>query len=236
MHIAVCDDSRLSQALFINALHEWNPEQDAECFARGADLLKAMREQSLFDIVFLDICLPDENGIEIAEEIRTLSPRTGLVFITNSLDYAVDAWSLNALHYLVKPVTAEGIGEAFQRLKSISSESHPVLFLNIGKESYMIYLDEIVYIGSSRHAKEIHLTNGNVIRVWMGFQELEERLDERFLKLNRGTIANMEHIRRMGKEYCLLDDGTRFDFPRRKRESVQEAYEAYLFLHLSERK
>ncbi|MCD8338293.1 MAG: LytTR family DNA-binding domain-containing protein [Lachnospiraceae bacterium] len=236
MHIAVCDDSRLSQVLFLNALREWDPTQYAECFASGADLLKAMRELPVFDIVFLDIYLPGENGVDIANQIRLLSSRTGIVFVTNSQGHAVDAWSLNALHYLVKPITAEGIEESFRRLKNVSQDSRPMVLLNNGKESYTVYLEEIVYICSSRHAKEIHLVTGQVIRIWTEFEELEEKLDQRFLKLNRGTIVNMEHIRQMNKEYCLLDDGKKLDFSRRMREAIREAYEAYLFSQLPDKR
>ncbi|MCC8102800.1 MAG: response regulator transcription factor [Clostridiales bacterium] len=234
MHNAVCDDSRLSQVLFLNALREWDSTQYAECFTSGADLLKAMRELSVFDIVFLDIYLPGESGVDIANQIRALSSRTGIVFVTNSPDHAVDAWSLNALHYLVKPITAEGIGESLRRLKNLSRDSRPMVLLNSGKESYTVYLEEIVYICSFRHAKEIHLKTGQILRIWAQLEELEEKLDQRFLTLNRGTIVNMEHIRRMDKEYCLLDDGTRLDLSRRRREIVREAYEAYLFSRLPE--
>ncbi len=233
MRIAVCDDSRLSQVLFINALREWDPAMHAECFLRGADLLKAMREKSIFDIVFLDIYLPGENGVEIAAEIQKISPRTGLVFITNSQDHAVDAYSLNALHYLVKPITVDGLAESFQRLERFLARSRPTLTLNVGRDIHTMYLEAIVYISSAKHAKEIHLTNGQILRAWTEFQELEEKLDKSFVRLNKGVIVNMEHIRQLSQEYCILGDGTRLDISRRERPSVRAAYDEYLFTRLS---
>ncbi|MCD7745664.1 MAG: response regulator [Lachnospiraceae bacterium] len=233
MRIAICDDSRMSQALFINSLREWDPAERAECFNSGADLLKAMQEPPVFDVVFLDIYLPDENGLDIARKIQKLSPQTGIVFTTSSHEFAVDAYSLNALHYLVKPVTAEGLGEAFQRLKSLRSKLRRVLTLTIGRDSITLYLDEIVCILSERHAKEIHLTNADSVRVWTPLQELEAKLDQSFLKLNRGTIANMEHIRQMSADYCLMDNGMRLDFQRRGRTGIRDAYDSWLFSRLT---
>ncbi|MCC8046218.1 MAG: LytTR family DNA-binding domain-containing protein [Clostridiales bacterium] len=236
MRIAICDDNKQSQTLFLNALTEWDPTKHAECFSDGSSLLKEMRARPTFDIVFLDIYLPGENGIDIAGEIRKISPQTGIVFITNSLDFAVDAYSLNALHYLVKPVTKEGLGESFLRLKSLRSKQRSFLYLNIGRDSITVFQDEIIYILSAGHAKEICMVNNQIYRVWVSLEELEEKLDSNFLKLNRGTIANMEHIRQMSADYCLMDNGARLDFSRRKRADIVGLYDGWMFSRLSEKR
>ncbi|MCD7883895.1 MAG: LytTR family DNA-binding domain-containing protein, partial [Lachnospiraceae bacterium] len=233
MRIAICDDNKQSQSLFLNVLNELEPNESAECFFDGASLLKEMRERPTFDIIFLDIYLPGENGIDIAGEIRKISPRTGIVFITNSLDFAVDAYSLNALHYLVKPVTKEGVEECFLRLKSLRSKPRSILLLNVGRDSITVGQDEIIYILSAGHAKEICLINNQIYRIWVSLEELESKLDDNFLKINRGTIANMEHIRQMSADYCLMDNGARLDFSRRKRADIMTVYDAWLFSHLA---
>ena len=78
--------------------------------------MEAAKGKPPFDIVFLDIYLPGENGVDVAGELQRVSPETGIAFVTTSEEHAVDAFSLHALHYLVKPVTTEGIVEAFRRL------------------------------------------------------------------------------------------------------------------------
>ncbi len=233
MHIAVCDSSRLSQVLFINALREWDPGQYAECFTSGAELLKAIRERPVFDIVYLDIQFTGENGLDIAAELRNLSPGTGVVFITNSPAYALEAWSLDVLHYLRKPITTEDIRESFRRLKISFPKKHPRMYCKAGQDSYTVYLEDIICICSYGHAKEIHLTGGHVIRVWTGFGNLEEELDARFLKLSRGVITNMEHIRRMVGDCCLMDDGTRLVFSQQKKETIHMAYKDYLLMQMT---
>ena len=82
-----------------------------ECYFDGASLLDAARKQPPFDLAFLDIYLPGESGIAIAEALQSLSPETGIAFVSTSEAHAVQAFSLHALHYLVKPVTNEGIVE-----------------------------------------------------------------------------------------------------------------------------
>ena len=61
-----------------------------------------------FDIVFLDIYMLREDGVDIARILNKISPETRIVFVTTSEEHAVSAFSLDALHYLVKPVTTEG--------------------------------------------------------------------------------------------------------------------------------
>lgn len=235
MRIAICDDEQKSWEQLITALHGWDPTRQPECFSDGASLLRAAQEKEYFDIVFLDIYMPGENGVDIAGELQRLSPKTGIVFVTTSREHAVDAFSLHALHYLVKPVTTEGVVEAFRRLTQLKSRQRPTITLTVGHDSHTVYLDEISYIQSINHATEVFLTRGRQIKVWMPLNELESRLGEAFLKINRGTIVNMEQIEQMGTSSCMLRDGTRLDFTRRERGTIRAAYDNYLFSRLCER-
>ncbi len=215
-------------------MHGWDLTHQPECFSTGATLLEAARDQEkeYFDIVFLDIYMPGENGVDIAAELQRHSPQTGIVFVTTSREHAVDAFSLHALHYLVKPVTTEGVVEAFRRLTQLRSRHRPMLALTAGHGSRTVYLDEIGYIQSENHTKTLFLTSGRTIQVWMPMDELESKLGETFLKLSRGTIVNMEQIEQMGTSSYMLRDGTRLDFPRRERGAVRAAYDSYLFSRL----
>ncbi|MCD8155425.1 MAG: LytTR family DNA-binding domain-containing protein [Clostridiales bacterium] len=232
MRIAVCDDSVSFQKQFTGIVREWDPGQCLECFSSGAELLKAAEKAPSFDIVFLDIYFPRENGMDIAVKIRKLSPETGIVFITVSEDYAVDAYSVNAVHYLVKPVTVEGVMESFRRFENLRAKPRSFLSLSIEQNNGTVYLDDISFIVSAGHIKEIHLTGGQVLCARMRFQELEEKLDENFLKLNKGTIVNMEQIRTMSSDYCLLRDGTKLSFSQRRRIAIRNTYEQFVYSRL----
>ncbi|MCD7765292.1 MAG: response regulator, partial [Lachnospiraceae bacterium] len=175
MRIAVCDDSIREQEQLLAAIRGYDPTRKPECFVSGKDLLEAAAKEPPFDIVFLDIYMPGENGVEIAESLCEVSPSTGIVFVTTSTDHAVDAFSVHALHYLVKPVTGDGVTEAFQRLSEKRKVNRARITLNSGTSSYSVFRDEITYIQSVGHAKEIHLTGGRMIRVWMLMEELEPK-------------------------------------------------------------
>lgn len=165
MRIAICDDSYREQEQFIEALHGWDPSRTPERFSDGASFLAAAKETPHFDIVFLDIYMPGENGVDIAKELQRLSPETGVVFVTTSEEHAVEAFSLHALHYLVKPVTTEKVVEAFRRL-TLLAPKRPMITLTTGRDSFTVYLDEIYCLQIVNRAVEISLTGGRQIKIW----------------------------------------------------------------------
>ncbi|MGN1249147.1 MAG: LytR/AlgR family response regulator transcription factor [Candidatus Spyradocola sp.] len=235
MRIALCDDCPREQEQFIRALHGWDPTRQPECFLTGAALLEAAVQEPPFDIAFLDVYMPGENGVDIAGELRKVSPETGIVFVTTSREHAVDAFSLRALHYLVKPVTTEGVVEAFRRLTQLRQRQRPVATFSTGRGSNTVYLDEICYLQSMDHAVDIYLIGGRQIRVWAALSELERKLSDSFLKLNRSTVVNMEQIEQMGADSCMLRNGVRLEMARRDRTAIRAAYDNFLFARLSER-
>lgn len=236
MRIAICDDSQSEQEQFIKALHGWDPTRQPERFMTGAVLLEAAKQEPHFDIAFLDIYMPGENGVEIAAELQKVSPETGIVFITTSQEHAVDAFSLQALHYLVKLVTTEGIVEAFRRLTQLRERQRPMAAFPTGRGSSTVYLDEIYYLQSMNHAVDIYLTGSRQFRVWATLTELEQKLNDSFLKLSRSTIVNMEQIEQMDVDSCILRNGTRLEFTRRDRNTIRAAYDDFLFARLSGRR
>ena len=235
MRIAVCEDDAMERDQFLDALRGWDPTRDAEVFSDGVSLLKAAGMSQPFSIAFLDIYLPGESGMDVAAALRKISPETEIVFVTTSREHAVEAYSLCALHYLVKPVTTEGIREAFKRLARQNIRIRSVLSLVVGRSSHTVYQDEIVCLQSVNHAVEVSLTDGRILKVWTPLNELERKLDRMFLKINRGTLVNMEHIEQMGFNVCILRDGIRLSVSGRESAGVRAAYSDFLFSRLSER-
>lgn len=236
MRIAVCDDDLQEQKQFEEALKCFDTTQNAETFNNGAALLTAAKKDPPFDIVFLDIYMPGENGIDIAKELQAVSPETGIVFVTTSREHAVDAFSLYALHYLVKPITPEGIAEAFRRLTELHSEYRERISLAVGSERYTVFLDQICLLENDNHAVNVLLADGQKLKVWMSFNELEKKMNGNFLKINRGIVVNMDHIAQMGTDTCILQDGIKLPIAIRQSAAIRAAYDNYVFDRLSKRK
>ena len=233
MRIAVCDDELKEQNQFEKALRGWDPTRSVEKFSSGTSLLEAAKKDPPFDIVFLDIYMPNENGVEIAGALRALSPETGIVFVTTSREHAIDAFALDALHYLAKPVTTEGIIESFRRLTEFRVRRQKTISLSVGGDIYTIHPNQICSLESGNHIVEITMDDGRQLRTRTPLYQLEQKLDKSFLKINRGIVVNMDHIERMGTADCSLKNGSRFFLSTRERNAIRASYNEYLLSRLS---
>lgn len=110
LRIAVVDDEADQRALIAEYLARFCAgaarEIDVDAYCNGFDFLSVF--DSRYDAVFLDIQMPDMNGIQVAEEIRATDQRVKIVFITNLGQYAVQGYAVRAMDFIVKPL---GLGE-----------------------------------------------------------------------------------------------------------------------------
>lgn len=89
MRIAICDDNVIEQEQLVKTLRCWDSTCFPECFISGARLLETSKQKPQFDIAFLDVYMPEENGVEIASELKKISPETQIVFVTTSCEHAI---------------------------------------------------------------------------------------------------------------------------------------------------
>ena len=236
LRIALLDDDRQEAEAFDKALRGWDPTRRAECFTDGAALLAAAEVQPPFTVAFIDIYLPKESGVEIAKRLLALSPQTDIVFVTTSREHAIEAFEVGAVHYIVKPVTTEGIREAFARIAEKWSKKRPLFTVKVGKALRSEFLEDIVSLSSADHSAAIELSSGETFSVNCQIVDLLPQLDERFLKLRRGFVVNMEYIEHMNAEGCTLRNGEGVLFSRKERISIREAYNRWVFSRLAERR
>ncbi len=230
MRIAICDDDKQECAGLLESIQNCHPDnRTAEIFTDGTAFLDAAQQVPHFTVVFLDIYMPGGNGIDIAKKMQQISPETNIVFITTSTQHAVEAFSLEALHYLVKPVSKEQIREVFQRIQRIQSRVRPCFSVKVGYSKQMLYFDEVAMITSCDHTIEIRLFNGRSIKTREVLSKILLKLDSSFIQLQRGIIVNMEFIEWMQYEQCVLRNGQTVLLSRKERAKINKMYDDYIF-------
>ena len=227
MRLAICDDDMREQSQLLQIIQDRDPDCSTECFSDGVSLLRAAESAPPFDIAFLDIYMPGENGIDIAGALREISPKTSVVFVTTSQDHAVNAFSLDALHYLIKPVSAGDVAEAFRRFDELHPRRRRYISFPGRNGSQTVFLDEICSVTSASHAVEISLADGRRIKVWTSLSELTQKLGRNFLKINRGIVINMDYVERMGSDRCVLLGGKELFLAVRERNAICATYNDY---------
>lgn len=172
--------------------------------ATANEALELLRNIS-YDVVFLDIHLPGLSGTELADEIKKLSNPPAIVFITAYGEHAVEAFELEAMDYVVKPVSEKRLKKSVERIKrsQASSTSNAEtriegkldrLFVDIGGKKVPLSFDDIyIFEAQNNYARVYTKTDSYLISPPL--KELEVKLvDRNFIRVHRKYLVNIEKI------------------------------------------
>ena len=209
--IAVCDDQ---PSQLLNLTKKLNLYAEARhvrfrihAYPSAEAFLFDFFENRNFDLLLLDIEMAEMNGIELAKRVRAESETVQLCFITGYPDYMNQGYDVEALHYLLKPVSTEKLFEVCDRfLKAV--ETRPRFFLfSVGKEVVRVYEKDVFYGETQGHYVLLHTKQGE-LKLRMTMPELEKQLGEGFFRTGRSFAVNLRYVMRITKTDVLLEDGT----------------------------
>lgn len=196
----IIDDERLARKEMRRLLSEFdeiNIVGEAENLAEAVELIEKEKPH----IVFLDIQLSNENGFDLIEKTE---PNFKLIFVTAFDAYAIRAFEINALDYLLKPVNPERLAKAIVRLHEETTnektdlrplEFDDRIFLELGTRSIFLKVSDISHINSAGDYSEIFTVQNKKYLIEKPLREWEDRLPEKhFLRIHRQTIINLEEI------------------------------------------
>ncbi len=161
-------------------------------------------QQKTIDLIFLDIKMPKILGTDF---LRNLSHPPKVIFVTAYNEYAVEGYDLDAVDYLVKPVSFERFLKAVGKVRRLidnkttpQTEEHTptpeaFVYLKVDKNMQKVFINEIVYIESWQHYIKLFLTNGKHLLVKESISSIENLLSEhRFLRVHRSFMVSMNKI------------------------------------------
>ena len=237
--IAICDDEEAQVESIRHATEKYfskkNESVTYKTFTNSFLLLEEFDKGSGFDIVLLDICMPGMLGIEVAKDINKAKRKTEIIFLTTSKEFALEAFSLGAAHYLVKPFTQEQFEEAMERalFRYHKANSSKILLKLIGGGIRVIDLTEIIYIESASHVQTVQLIDGDAIRVRQSLSQLLEILEKiapgQFVSPYKGYIVNQKEIRTIKSNGIAMCDDREIPLVKREYKQFQQRYFNYIF-------
>lgn len=230
MRIAICDDVTKELETIRTALDAYQKAQaqlrfTIDEYSAASDFLHAVESGERYDIALLDICMPDVLGTQVAEEMLAKSPDTGVIFLTSSSEYAIEAFALNAIHYLLKPFTQEQFDAALDRaVKKVGDEDFLMLACVDGV--YRVHVGEIVFIESQNHYLSLNLSSGETLRLRMKLSQFFEEIQKypEYISVGASYAVNLTFVRRISANSIEMQNGAKIPVPRRSSEGVQRAY------------
>ncbi len=236
LNVAICEDDQLDSHKLYKAIHNAEQKLSFEChlsqYMTGEEFLHSLRQKIPCDLVIMDIYLNQENGVQVIHKARLLQESLEIAFLTTSKEYAPEAFQLNAIHYIVKPLTDFQIQEMFRRyFERIRLPLH-TLKLQTERTICELPIHRIQKIESRNKGIEIYLSiMESPVFLNMPFVRLEEEIqEEELITVSRGLIVNLSFIKQIYRDgNCLLRDGTTIIISRRRRSQVLQRYHDYLF-------
>ena len=117
MKIIMIDDEKLALSELNEMLLEHYPDAEVNCFTETAPAIEFLKNNAC-DVAFVDINMPDKTGLELAVELKDICGGINIIFVTGYSQYAVDAFSLNASGYILKPAQTESVLNALENLRN----------------------------------------------------------------------------------------------------------------------
>ena len=239
----IIDDERLAREELKSILKDYveiNVIDEAQNGDEGIEKIKSLKP----DLIFLDISMPGMTGFEMLKQLEEIPH---VIFVTAYDEYAVKAFEIDALDYILKPIDTERLNEALDKLKTkdehdFESHEQPIedrkdrqlsiedrVFIKDGERCYFVKLADVRMLES----------DGNYVKVYFGtsrplilrsLNSFEERLDpEFFFRANRKFIINLEWVERIenwfnGGLQVALKDGEKVEISRRQAIRFKETF------------
>mgnify|MGYP003543694480 FL=1 len=194
----IVDDESLALSRLKRLLNE-NGIEDITAFDNPIEALKEITKTK-FDAVFLDISMPNITGLELADSIIQLEPKTFIIFQTAYSEFALEAYKSGGMGYLVKPIESNDIKNILEKVRnfksSLSEESKKILGKR-GDKLYLIDINDIYYIKADLDEVIVRIKDADAyVRRKIG--DLETLLSgKNFFRVHRSYIVNVDKIKSM---------------------------------------
>ena len=228
--IAIIDDEQRIRQLYQNYVEKWAKQNQVSVrihlFASAEEFLFEYEENKDFQVILLDIEMKAISGVELAKRIRQRDDKVQIIFISGYSEYIGEGYEVEALHFLVKPIAEEKLFAVLDKAVSKGETTERFVLMKEGDEQHKVYLGSIYYIVAD---KNYLLISGQdfCYRIRMTLNEIGQILDQRFFRLSRSEIVNIEKVESFSKSEMEMTDGKRFVIPRGKFNELSQTMISY---------
>lgn len=231
VHIALYDKESENLAELLKGIHFYcnylNIEINVTCFSNIHSLLEF---PARFQIIFIYISSKDTSALALAEDLRQRMPFVSLVFLSDSRDFALDAFRFQASHYLMQPISQADIISALKRCFTEQKiQTKQVIKIKPVKSSVPTFvpLSDISFIEIFRKIVIVH-TEEREIHTYSTLNAISQQLDESFFRVHKSFIVNMNNIHSLNTMEVILKNGRHIPVSRKNKVALKEQYQNFL--------
>ena len=195
-------------------------------FCDGDEILENYRAQ--YDIILMDVQMKFMDGMTAAEEIRKVDPEVVIIFITNMAQYAIRGYAVDALDYVLKPVSYFAFSQRLERaIGRMKRRARRYMTIAIRGGARKLDISRILYVESQGH-NLVFVTDGEEHTTTGTIREVEEKLESfGFFRCNKGCLVNLEHVDGV-RDGCAIVSGRALPISRGRKNEFLAALTDYV--------
>lgn len=225
LQIAICDDEKIILENIRERLLQYKPEYAIDLYQSGKKLLEAKKE---YDLIFLDIEMPEMDGMKVAVELRNKKYDGHLVFLTSHTEFMPDAFKVKAFRFLKKPISDTDFTEMLEESeKEIIDNKRIVIHTSVGEK--MLNIKDIICLETVRNYTYVFTKSGE-IETRKSLQEWLNILgNEHFCHVHKSYVISLRYIEKIDDEGIAMKYmDMRIPIARRKTSEVKKIFFEYV--------
>ncbi|MBQ2099546.1 MAG: response regulator transcription factor [Lachnospiraceae bacterium] len=228
MRVAVCDDEEKFRVQIRDLIEKIYNSLDVivDDFSDGKKLLERF-DANPYDVIFLDIEMPEMDGITLAKKLRERSESVFIVFLTGHVEYALEGYEVNALRYLTKPIKEDKLREVLKYVLDKNSGKRQLMIKAEGEE-LRLPISDIFYFEAQNQYVMIHEKGGDhLVRANLG--DFEEQLaKDGFFRIHRGYLVSLSKVKKIVKAEVMMENGDTLPISRNNVKALKEALYSFV--------
>lgn len=233
MRIAICDDDRALVAILTTHIEAWSKKTGQPVhvmhFESAENFLLHWTTPAMFDLLFLGTKMKKMTGIELAEIIRKDDAEMAIVFVTADKDFVLQGYEVNALNYLIKPISEVDCAKCLSKVRErLINRDTSALVIQLGGKLKRIRYDQIMYLESVQHYLHIHTVKDQLrYRKNISDAEVELKGIAEFIRIHRSYLANLRYITSVEDNSVILENEDILPVSRKYWQSTYRAFMGY---------
>ena len=234
LKIAICDDEKEFRDAAERMLNQYMEDKavpyQADVLGVPSALVDMTEKGTIYDVYLLDIYMPGITGMSIATELRSRNVKSPVIFLTSSTDHALEAFGVNATHYLLKPYSKENFYAGMDKaMQSIAAHKDDSIVLKVDNEYRSISVSGIIYCESEDKYQRLYLESGEKLLIRISGAELYKQLEQfdSFYHCGRAHIINLGYISRVTTDGVIFKNGRALKLPRTVLAGLKKAFFNY---------
>lgn len=231
IRVAIVDDECKAREHLLELLKRYADEADADfdiaVFSDGIHFLEGYRTAS-FDLVFMDVNMPDMDGFETARRMREMDSSSVLIFVTNIARFAIRGYEVNAMDYLLKPLSYEAFFLKIPKALAVCRRQQQVrITIKTRNGQSMFPATSVIYVESEGHHITYHTEQGDY-QSYGTMKDVEAQLPmAEFVRCNSGYIVNLAFVTGCDSSRLFLQGEGSIEISRARRKAFMAALQKY---------